>query len=210
MWSGGKDSALALHKAKAAGLDVTLLINFHDSATGRVRFHATRVEAIQAQAHAADIELRAIGTSWPEMEGRFCEELAVLRANGFAGVIFGDIHLVGVRNWYEERVTQAGLLHVEPIWEQQPATLLSEFVEMGGRAVITCVDTSRLDSSWLGRIVDERFVVEIGATGADPCGENGEYHSFAYQSPDFRHWVGWRPGDVRSESGFSQLDVLLA
>jgi diphthine-ammonia ligase len=209
MWSGGKDSVLALHRAKTAGLDVTRLINFHDSATGRVRFHATRVDTIQAQAAAAQIELRAIGTSWPEMERRLSEELAALRADGFAGVIFGDIHLVDVRAWYEERVTQAGLLHVEPIWGESPRALLGEFVDMGGRAVITCVDLSRLPASWLGRIIDERFVAEIGSTGADPCGENGEYHSFAYESPDFRHTVAWKAGNVRSESGFCQLDVLL-
>ena len=210
MWSGGKDSALALHRARAAGLHVTRLINFHDSETGRVRFHATRVEAIHAQAAAAQVEVSAIGTSWPEMEHRLSEELATLRADGFAGVIFGDIHLVDVRAWYEERVTQAGLQHVEPIWGESPAALLEEFVDIGGRAVVTCVDLSRLAPAWLGRIVDERFVAEISDAGVDPCGENGEYHSFAYQSPDFSHPVAWRPGERRSEPGFSQLDVLLA
>src|SRR5438094_7948318 len=96
MWSGGKDSALALQRATAAGLAGTRLINFYDAATGRVRFHATRADMIRAQANAAGIELRAIGTSWPAMEGRFCEELATLRRDGFAGVVLGDIHLAEV------------------------------------------------------------------------------------------------------------------
>jgi uncharacterized protein (TIGR00290 family) len=210
MWSGGKDSALALQRATAAGVRVARLINFYDAATGRVRFHATRVNLIQAQADAAGIELRAIGTSWPEMEARLAAELAALQSEGFAGVVFGDIHLADVRAWYEVRVKIAGLEHIEPIWGEPPIRLVREFVEGGGRAVITCVDHSRLDSTWLGRIVDERFLVDIALTQADACGENGEFHTFAFQGPAFAHPVTWKPGETRSESGFSQLDIVEA
>ena len=210
MWSGGKDSALALQRATAAGIHVTRLINFYDAATGRVRFHATRVNLIQAQADAAGIELRAIGTSWPEMEARLVEELAALRSEGFAGVVFGDIHLADVRAWFEDRVTAAGLEHIEPIWGEDPARLVREFVDAGGRAVVTCVDLSRLDSTWLGRTIDDQFINEIAATHVDPCGENGEYHSFAFQGSVFAHPVRWKPGEKRSEAGFSQLDLLSA
>jgi uncharacterized protein (TIGR00290 family) len=208
MWSGGKDSALALQRATAAGIKVRRLINFYDAATGRVRFHATRSEMIQAQADATEIDLHAIGTTWPEMEAHLTAELNALRSEGFAGVVFGDIHLADVREWYETRVRAAGLEHIEPIWGEAPSKLVREFVESGGRAVITCVDQSRLDSSWLGRIIDERFLDEIGATHADPCGENGEFHSFAFQGPAFKHPVSWRPGDIRSEPGFVQLDLV--
>ena len=208
MWSGGKDSALALQRATAAGMHVTRLINFHDAATHRVRFHATRVNMIQAQADAAGIELRAIGTSWPEMEARLDAELAALSSEGFAGVVFGDIHLADVRAWYEDRVKAAGLEHVEPIWGEEPIQLVREFVESGGRAVITCVDLSRLDFTWLGRIIDERFLVDIALTQSDACGENGEFHTFAFQGPMFTHPVTWRQGEMHSESGFSQLDML--
>jgi diphthine-ammonia ligase len=209
MWSGGKDSALALQRATAAGIQVTRLINFYDRATRRVRFHATRVSMIQAQADAAGIELRAIGTTWPEMESRLNAELAALRSEGFAGVVFGDIHLTDVRSWYEDRVKAAGLEHIEPIWGEEPARLIREFVEAGGRAVITCVDLSRLDSAWLGRIIDERFLEEIATTEADPCGENGEYHSFAFQGPAFSNPIQWSPGERRSEPGFIQLDIFI-
>ena len=208
MWSGGKDSALALQRASAGGLQVTRLINFFDTASGRVRFHATRADMIGAQALALGIQLRAIGTSWPAMEARLSEELATLREEGFAGVVLGDIHLADVRNWYETRVRAAGLEHVEPLWGEPPGQLVREFVESGGRAVITCVDLSRLDQSWLGRIIDEAFLDEIRGTGADPCGEDGEYHSFAFQGPVFARPVNWRAGESRSESGFCQLDVL--
>jgi uncharacterized protein (TIGR00290 family) len=208
MWSGGKDSALALQRATAAGIHVERLINFYDTATRRVRFHATRAEMIKAQAEAAEIELNSMGTTWPEMEARLTAEFASLRAEGFTGVVFGDIHLADVREWYETRVRAAGLEHVEPIWGEDPSKLVREFVEAGGRAVITCVDLSRLDSTWLGRIIDGRFLDEIGAEHVDPSGENGEFHSFAFQGPAFIRPVRWRPGETRSEPGFGQLDVL--
>lgn len=116
MWSGGKDSALALARAKAGGIDVARLLNFYDSDTGRVRFHATRVAMLEAQAAQIGIELRAIPTSWNDMGDRLAGELAGLRSEGFEGVVLGDIHLADVRAWYEERITGAGLKHVEPIW----------------------------------------------------------------------------------------------
>jgi len=207
MWSGGKDSALALDRASKAGLDVARLVSFYDSTTRRVRFHATRVEMLEAQAVAIGISLRAIPTAWAEMEANLRHELASLREEGFTGVVFGDIHLADVRAWYEDRVTAAGLQHVEPIWGEPPELLLGEFVASGGRAVITCVDLAKLDEAWLGRVIDERFASEIGTTGADPCGENGEYHSFAFAGPVFKQPLAWIAGERRLDSGFAQLDV---
>jgi uncharacterized protein (TIGR00290 family) len=208
MWSGGKDSALALTRARARGLEIGALLNFVDAASGRVRFHATRAELIAAQAVAAGIPLRQQATSWSEFERVFREALERLRADAFAGVIFGDIHLPDVRAWYEDRVRAAGLEHVEPIWGDEPADLLREFVAGGGRAVITCCEVAKLDESWLGRTIDECFVTEIASAGIDVCGENGEYHSFAYAGPAFREPVAWRSGERRTEGGFVQLDLL--
>jgi uncharacterized protein (TIGR00290 family) len=207
MWSGGKDSALALDRAGRRGLAVTRLLSFYDSTTRRVRFHGTRVEMLEAQAAAVGIGLSAIATTWDEMEANLQRELASLREAGFAGVVFGDIHLADVRAWYEDRVTAAGLEHVEPIWGEPPRLLLDEFIASGGRAVITCVELAKLDKAWLGRITDERFANEIGPTGADPCGENGEYHSFAFAGPVFKHPLSWMAGERRLNSGFAQLDL---
>jgi uncharacterized protein (TIGR00290 family) len=208
MWSGGKDSALALDRARKSGLRVVRLINFYDRSTTRVRFHPTRIEMVEAQAAASGLELRAIGTSWPEMEEELDAELQALESAGFAGVVFGDIHLADVRDWYGRRVKAAGLQHVEPIWGEAPMALVTEFVEVGGRAVITCVDQRRLDRSWLGKLVDEDFLVAIDGAGVDPCGEYGEFHTFAFEGPMFTQRVPWRPGLTRCESGFAQLDLL--
>lgn len=207
MWSGGKDSALALDRARRSGIDVARLISFYDSATGRVRFHATRVEMLEAQGAAIGIDLQAIPTSWPGMEANLSRELSSLRAEGFTGLVFGDIHLVDVRAWYEERVTAAGLEHVEPIWGEPPEALLRDFISSGGRAVLTCVEVAKLDESWLGRVTDKLFASDIAKTGVDACGENGEYHSFAYAGPVFTRPVRWMAGERRVEAGFAQLDL---
>ncbi len=208
MWSGGKDSALALTRASALGLEVGALLNFYDADTGRVRFHATRADLIAAQAAATGIPLRPFGTTWEGFDDAFRGALSALAADGYAGVIFGDIHLADVRAWYEERVRAAGLEHVEPIWGDPPADLLREFVAGGGRAVITCCETAKLDESWLGRTIDESFVRKIAGAGIDPCGENGEYHSFAFDGPAFHAPVRWRAGERHSEGGFVQLDLV--
>ena len=210
MWSGGKDSALALMRVRASGLDVSRLLNFYDPATDRVRFHATRSDLIRVQADAIGVELRALGTPWERYEATFTELLADLKHEGFAGVVFGDIHLAVVRAWYEERVQAAGLAHIEPIWGESPAALLAEFVASGSRAVITCCELPKLDETWLGRIIDERFVRDIASTGIDPAGENGEYHSFTFAGPLFREPVPWRAGERRHDGAFVQLDLELS
>jgi len=208
MWSGGKDSALALTRARARGLDVGALLNFIDAASGRVRFHATRAELIAAQASAAGVALHQYATTWDDFPDAFTGALERLARDGYAGVIFGDIHLADVRAWYEQWVRAAGLEHVEPLWGETPAALLAEFVRGGGRAVITCCEISKLDATWLGRVIDESFLAEIADAGVDACGENGEYHSFAFAGPIFGAPVPWTGGKVRTQDGFAQLDLL--
>lgn len=208
MWSGGKDSALALWRARRSGLQVDWLVNVYDRATGRVRFHATPIEAIARQAEAAAVPLVGVPTDWETFDASLRETFAALVREGCRGIVFGDIHLADVRGWYEERTRAAGLEHVEPLWGEAPATLLAEFVAIGGRAVITCVETARLDVSWLGRVIDERFVRDIAATSIDSCGENGEYHSYAYSGPFFASAIPWRAGERRDDGRFAQLDVV--
>jgi uncharacterized protein (TIGR00290 family) len=209
LWSGGKDSALALSRCRARGIDVSALHTFYEAATGRVRFHGTRIEVVEAQAARIGTSFSSDGTSWEEMPAHLESQLAAWKTGGVTGVVLGDIHLADVRAWYEDRVIAAGLEHVEPIWGDPPADLLNEFVVSGGRAVVTCVDLTRLDESWLGRVIDETFVEDITRTQADPCGENGEYHSFVFDGPLLAQPLRWRPGEVRGDGRFAQLDVLL-
>ena len=210
MWSGGKDSALALWRARQRGLQVDWLVNVHDRATGRVRFHATPVAAIASQAEAAGVQLVSVPTDWETFDASVRETFDNLAAQGCRGVVFGDIHLADVRGWYEDRTRAAGLEHVEPLWGDDPRSLLEEFVAIGGRAVLTCVETAKLDVSWLGRVVDGDFVRDVRATGIDPCGENGEYHSFAFAGPFFARPLAWSPGERRDDGRFAQLDVSVA
>jgi uncharacterized protein (TIGR00290 family) len=208
MWSGGKDSALAAHRARRGGVEIACLVNFYDEETGRVRFHATRTELITEQAKAIGVPLVQRGTTWPGFEPVFRETLDTLAREGIEGVVFGDIHLADVRAWYEVRVRAAGLAHVEPLWAEEPHDLLAEFVATGGRAVVTCCESEKLDETWLGRIIDDRFVRDIASIPIDPCGENGEYHSFAFAGPLFPRAVRHALGERRSDGRFAQLDIL--
>ena len=207
MWSGGKDSALALWRARQAGRDVRWLLTIHDRDTGRVRFHATPVATIRRQADAIGIELASVPTTWEDFDASLTSALTDLRRRGCTGLVFGDIHLADVRAWYEVRTREAGLEHVEPLWGEDPRTLLAEFVAIGGRAVLTCVEHAKLDVSWLGRVIDEAFLRDIEGAGVDPCGENGEYHSFAFAGPFFTRELAWRTGERRDDGRFAQLDI---
>jgi uncharacterized protein (TIGR00290 family) len=209
MWSGGKDSALALWRARRRGLRVDWLVNVYDRATQRVRFHATPVESIAHQAEAAGVPLVSVPTDWETFDASLRDAYVALVEQGCRGVVFGDIHLADVRSWYEARTRAAGLEHVEPLWGEAPAALLAEFVAIGGRAVLTCVETAKLDASWLGRVIDADFVRDIAATGIDPCGENGEYHSFAFSGPFFHADLPWSAGARRDDGRFAQLDIAL-
>lgn len=208
-WSGGKDSYLALTRAKKQGLQVTTLVNFYDRDSGRVRFHATRKELIEAQAFALGLRLHQHATTPEGYEAAFLSALTQLRDAGYRGAIFGDIHLADVRAWFEERVRAAGLEHVEPLWDEPPAALLDEFVDSGASAVITCVEVAKVPAAWLGRAIDEGFAIDIARLpGVDPCGERGEYHSFVYAGPSFATAVGWRPGGIHEAGGFAQLELV--
>jgi uncharacterized protein (TIGR00290 family) len=208
MWSGGKDSALALWRARQRGLRVEWLVNIHDRATERVRFHATPVEAIARQAETAGVPLVSVPTDPETFDESLTDTFAALVRQGCSGVVFGDIHLTDVRGWYEERTRAAGLEHVEPLWGGDPRALLEEFVAIGGRAVLTCIETAKLDISWLGRVIDDDFLRDVRATGIDPCGENGEYHSFAFDGPFFARSLPWRARERRDDGRFAQLDLM--
>lgn len=186
-WSGGKDSLLALDRARRFGLDIGALANIYEGNTGRVRFHGVRKELIAAQAEALGLELLQDCTHPRNFEEVFQSLLVTLKAGGFGGIVFGNIHLEDIRAWYEERTRALGFEHVEPLWGCTPASLLREFIERGHLARIVSVNLTCGRREWLGRDFSEAFAGELERTpGVDVCGERGEYHSFAYGGPMFR------------------------
>jgi len=186
-WSGGKDSLLALDRAKRAGLDVTHLVNIYEGNSGRVRFHGVRRGFICTQADALRLALIQKHTHPANFEQALSEALVDLSAAGIGGIVFGNIHLADIRAWYEERTVGAGFEHVEPLWGDPPEVLIREFVERGHRARVVSVNLGCGRAEWLGRDFDAALIADLEAAApADVCGERGEYHSYAYGGPLFR------------------------
>jgi uncharacterized protein (TIGR00290 family) len=208
MSSGGKDCTLALDRALRAGLDVRILANIYEGSTGRVRFHGVRHELVARQAEALGLELVASHTTPESFESVFLALLDTLKSRGCTGVVFGNIHLEEVRAWYEERVRAAGLDHVEPLWGEPPIEIVYEVVERGYQAILVSVDLTQGAAGLLGRELDADVVTELGITDdLDPCGERGEYHTFVYDGPLFRHPVRFEHGDMRVIDGHEFVDL---
>jgi uncharacterized protein (TIGR00290 family) len=209
MSSGGKDSTLALDRARRQGLDVRFLANLYDRASGRVRFHGVRATLISDQADALGLTCVQAAAGEDDFDDAFATLLDSLRQRGCEGVVFGNIHLADVREWYETRVRALGLDHVEPLWGEPPIELVYEVIERGYRAVIVGVDAHRGAAPFLGRELDADVVTELGITeGLDPAGERGEYHTFVYDGPAFTAPVAIEIGTVREEQGHRLLDLL--
>ncbi len=209
MSSGGKDSTLALDRARRNGLDVRFLANIYEGSTGRVRFHGVRQGLIATQARALGLEYVAAATSPQSFEDAFLSTLERLKASGATGVIFGNIHLEDVRAWYEERVTASGLEHIEPLWGAPPVEIAWEVVEQGYRSIIVGVDMARPAVSYLGREFDADVVTEISTTDdLDPCGEAGEYHTFVFDGPEFKTPVDYEVGETVEIDGHRFIDLV--
>lgn len=211
MSSGGKDGTLALDRARREGLEVTVFASVYEGSTGRVRFHGTRRELLRAQADALGLEPLLRHTHPADFETIFLGLLEQLADRGLDGVVFGNIHLADVRQWYEERVVDAGLAHVEPLWGDPSIEVLHEVVERGYHPIVVSVDLQQGAARFLGREVDADFITEIGITdGIDACGERGEYHTFVSDGPEFRHPVRFTPGETREIEGHRFLDLIPA
>lgn len=211
MSSGGKDSTLALDRARRMGLDVRFLANIYDGLTGRVRFHGVRHELIGAQAGALGLECVQASAQPEEFEDVFLRVLDDLKVRGCQGIVFGNIHLEDVRGWYERRVRARGLEHVEPLWGEPGIELIYEVVERGYRVVVVGVDLNQPAAGFLGRELDADLLTEIGITdGLDAAGECGEYHTFVYDGPAFAYPLLIRPGQPVDFNGHRFIDLTLA
>lgn len=209
MTSGGKDATLALDRARRDGLDVPLLVTLYDGATSRLRYHWVRRELLQDQARALGLELLAVPTPPESYEPVFNDVLETLRERGYDGVIFGNVHLADVRAWYERRVRAAGLDHLEPLWGEPSVEVAWSVVERGYRAVVVSVNLAERATGFLGCEFDADLVTQISVLeGLDPCGERGEYHTFVFDGPEFRHPVGFSRGPIAEVDGHRFLDLV--
>lgn len=211
-FSGGKDSVLALDRAARRGLAVAGLFTIYDEASRRLRFHGVRRELIESQAESLGIPLviRATGrVDGGDYEKIFLECLEELRSRGIAGVVFGNIHLRNVRRWCESRTTRFGFEHVEPLWGEDPLALAHESVTRGYRARIVSLMTDRVPVAWLGSYLDE-VLPEMEQMDIDPCGENGEYHTFVESGPMFKRALDCTPGIRVETESHALLDLKLA
>jgi len=198
-WSGGKDCCLALHRARAAGLDVQVLAAMFDESGERTRSHGVPRAIMQAQADALGLELVAPSASWADYERVFVETLTDLAARGVSDVVFGDIDLQPHREWEEKVCAAAGVRPHLPLWQETRQALAGEILALGYRAVVVCTDGRRLGAEWCGRAYDRAFIAGL-PDGVDACGENGEFHTFVTNGPPFRRPVPVQVAAVDSRS----------
>lgn len=183
-WSGGKDSCLALWRARSAGFDIQRLITAMDEAGDSSRSHGVPPELLQAQAQALGTELRFYRTTWQNYEEKFIDTLRDARADGVTHAVFGDIDLVPHREWEERVCAQAGIVPCLPLWDEPRRKLVDEFLALGFKAVVVCVNGNHLGEEFCGREFDAAFLADLPAS-VDACGENGEFHTFVYDGPAF-------------------------
>ena len=208
MSSGGKDSTLALDRARREQLDVRYFVNIYDSATQRVRFHGIRRDLIELQAQALGLEPIMTEAGEDGFESAFSDTLQQLKQRDVAGVVFGNVHLSDVRAWYEERVRAAGLQHIEPLWGEPSIELAWEVVERGYQALIVSVDLAQGAAAFLQREFDADLVTDLGCSDdLDPGGEHGEYHTFAFDGPEFASAIQFTMGDTVEKKGHRFIDL---
>lgn len=199
-WSGGKDSALALYRIRQQGqFAVQQLLTTINGAYGRVSMHGVREELIQAQAERLGLPLQTVRL--PEtasMELYQTTMNSVLQPfvdQGITHAIFGDIFLEDLRLWREQQLAGSGLTGVFPLWQTHSLTLLDEFWAAGFQTIVVAANGQYLDQSFCGRVLDRQFVADL-PPGVDPCGENGEFHTFVFDAPYFSSPVAFTVGDV--------------
>lgn len=210
-WSSGKDSAWALYvlRQRAEYEIVGLLTTFNDEAD-RVAMHAVRRSLVEEQAAAAELPLWSVPLPWPcsnqQYESLMAQACAKAVAEGVEAIAFGDLFLEDVRAYREKQLAGTGLTPVFPIWGIPTAALAREMVASGLRAKLTCVDTRKLEASMAGCDFDDGFLRSL-PEGIDPCGERGEFHSFAYAGPMFRHPLAVNVGATVLRDGFAFADL---
>ena len=199
-WSGGKDSSLCLYKVlQSAEYEISYLLTTVSSKYQRISQHGVRVELLEQQTTNIGIALhKLIMPDMPTMaayNGIMEKNLKTFKREGIRSSIFGDIFLEDLRRYREEKLEEVGFEGVFPLWHIPTKQLAKEFIDLGFKAVIVCIDEKHLDSSFVGREFDKHFLRDL-PENVDPCGEYGEFHSFVYDGPVFTKPVEIDKGEI--------------
>ena len=211
-WSTGKDSAYTLAVLReCAEVDVVGLVSTVNAGADRVAMHGVRRELLLRQAEAVGLPVHAVDIPWPcsnqEYETAMSAVVTAAHDQGITRMAFGDLFLADIRAYREERLRGTGLEPMFPLWGRDTAGLARDMLGAGIAAVISCVDTSQLAPAFAGRSFDHEFLRDLPAT-ADPCGENGEFHTFTWNGPGFRWPVPVQVGQSVDRDGFLFTDLL--
>jgi uncharacterized protein (TIGR00290 family) len=199
-WSGGKDSAMALYELQKTGnYEISALLTTVTEDYDRISMHGVRQILLEQQAVSLGYTLEPVfiskSASNEEYEAKMQEVLEKYLKASISTAVFGDIFLEDVRKYRERNLSKIGMKALFPIWKRNTTELAHTFVNLGFKAVITCVDSNVLDKGFVGRLFDKQFLSEL-PSNVDPCGENGEFHSFVYDGPIFRERLSYKLGDV--------------
>lgn len=196
-WSGGKDSALALYKIQQEGLAISALLTTVTEQYNRISMHGVRQVLLERQSHVLGIPLEKVfippDTSNEVYEARMSAVLEKYANQGITTVVFGDVFLEDIRTYRENQLLKVGMQASFPLWKKPSLELAHEFLNLGFKAIITCIDLNALDGSFVGRMYNHKFLSEISST-VDPCGENGEFHTFVYDGPNFMEPIPYKKG----------------
>lgn len=210
-WSGGKDSCMALYALQRSGdFEVTSLLTTMTQDYDRVSMHGVRRELLARQAEALGISLHEVfmpaGASNAVYETAMADALAVHRARGARTVAFGDLFLADIRAYRDRMMAQSQMTAIYPVWGRDTRAFIGEFIGAGFKAVIVCVDLDVLDASFAGRPVDADLLAALPA-GVDPCGENGEFHTFVFDGPNFARPIDISIGERVTRGAFCFCDL---
>ncbi len=199
-WSGGKDSSLALwHLLNEKEIAVNALLTTVNAANNRISMHGVRTSLLHMQAESIGIPLRKV--MLPEMPSMSVYDevmrntMEALKAEGITHSIFGDIFLEDLKAYRDSKLAEAGLQGVYPLWKKDSRELIRQFIDNGFKSVLVCVNEKYLDKSFCGRLIDDDFLNDLPAN-VDPCGENGEYHSFVFDGPVFKKPIPFSNGEI--------------
>jgi uncharacterized protein (TIGR00290 family) len=211
-WSGGKDSTFALYKMlKANNYQIESLLTTITEGVNRISIHGVRESLLEKQAAGLNIPLKKMyipqNSSNEVYQQRMEEQLIELKNQGIETVIFGDILLEDVRAYREELIEKQKMKAIFPLWGQSTDGLIKEFLSLGFKTITTCIDTERLSNKFLGREIDELFIKEL-PENVDPCGENGEFHTFTFSGPIFKQKIDFSLGETVEKGRFHFRDLL--